>query len=349
MGKKKVDQKLLNKDDTDSDDSDKEDTHQDHKADKEVVNGPKGDRKVTDFLCCVVFLATTILCIVLSIKGYSEGNFDKLIAPIDADNNLCGFDTGFEDYPYLYIFDIDSALSSDNIFEYGVCVTSCPTGPDDDSWKCIDTTISEDTYDYPGGCQDFSNPDGDTTTDFFGYCLPSGDDRTAIYDEITNVLSDLGFSFLLDIETCQWTIYLGCVTSVLFTLFYMWLMHKYSKCLTWGVVVAFEAVIVGSGIYSFQLASQEDDDSISDKYTWFAYGLFAIGAIYACVVMCWCKSLNLAIHLMDAAADFVIDNTRTVWVPISFFFISLAFFVVWFIGFLCICSTGNITSPDGLT
>lgn len=77
MGKKDAKEKLLKKkkDDTDSsdDESEKEPDHKDHKADKRVVDGPVKERKVTDFMCCVVFIATIILCLFLSIKGYSAG------------------------------------------------------------------------------------------------------------------------------------------------------------------------------------------------------------------------------------------------------------------------------------
>ena len=74
MGKKKVDEKLLKKKgDDSSSDEEKEHTHQDHKADPKVIDGPVKERKVTDFLCCVVFLLTIVLALFLSIKGYSKG------------------------------------------------------------------------------------------------------------------------------------------------------------------------------------------------------------------------------------------------------------------------------------
>merc|ERR1712178_463089 len=133
MGKKKSQkEKLLRKgkgsSDSDSDESSSSDssTHSDYEVNEDVKIGPMKERKSTDILCCLIFLVTLVMCLVLSIKGYWVGNFDELIAPIDSDGNLCGEDPGYEDYPYLYIFDIDSAINTGNIFSYGVCVNECP-------------------------------------------------------------------------------------------------------------------------------------------------------------------------------------------------------------------------------
>ena len=62
----------------------------------------------------------------LGIYGYQNGDSHHLIAPVDADLNLCGITEGYEGYKKLYITDF-SALSISGIFDSGVCVESCPT------------------------------------------------------------------------------------------------------------------------------------------------------------------------------------------------------------------------------
>lgn len=70
------------------------------------------DRRCTDVLCCLIFLAFLVGMFWASIYGYVNGNPGKLIAPIDGDKNICGFDPGFEDYPKLYIDDISTAAAN---------------------------------------------------------------------------------------------------------------------------------------------------------------------------------------------------------------------------------------------
>jgi len=68
--------------------------------------------------------------------------------------------------------------------------------------------------------------------------------------------------------------------------------------------------------------------------------------VYFFMVCCFRSSINLAVHIMDAAADFVVDTKRAVFVPISFFLLSALFFVVWIFGYISIIAQGDISDPN---
>ena len=81
---------------------------------------------------------------VATVYGYINGNPGKLIAPIDANEKICGYSEGYEDYPVLYIDDIADAVENPLfIFEYGVCVKECPSEPSDPI-ECKTTTTVKD-------------------------------------------------------------------------------------------------------------------------------------------------------------------------------------------------------------
>ena len=62
-----------------------------------------------------------------TIYGYKFGQPTKLMAPIDGDKNICGITPGYEEYPDLFIGDINTVEKDmEDLFEYGVCVKSCP-------------------------------------------------------------------------------------------------------------------------------------------------------------------------------------------------------------------------------
>jgi len=66
-----------------------------------------------------------IACIIM---GFLNGEPDMLMAPVDYNGNICGYSENTVDYPYLYIYDLNSAINEPNqLFQYGVCVKSCPT------------------------------------------------------------------------------------------------------------------------------------------------------------------------------------------------------------------------------
>ena len=77
---------------------------------KELVGGPFNERKCTDGICCVIFLVFLIGMGYLTGYGIMNGHPDRLLSPIDGSGKICGVDTGYEEYPYLYIADITKAL-----------------------------------------------------------------------------------------------------------------------------------------------------------------------------------------------------------------------------------------------
>ena len=98
-----------------------------------VDDGPIKIRKCTDVCFYAIFILFIIAMFGCSIYGYKYGQPQKLFAPLDSDGkhckynnvgNFCGFDPGYQNYQYLYIWDIANAVQSvDNVFDSGVCVT----------------------------------------------------------------------------------------------------------------------------------------------------------------------------------------------------------------------------------
>lgn len=106
-----------------------------------------------------------------TIYGYINGNPGKLIAPIDGSKNICGYSTGFEDYPRLYIDDIADAVSNPStVFSYGVCVKSCPTSATDVIECKTTATVTSCT---PIAGQEYA------TTETLNYCVPDYDSLPA--------------------------------------------------------------------------------------------------------------------------------------------------------------------------
>lgn len=86
------------------------------------------NRRCTDFLCCLFFTAFLGAMATATIYGYISGNPWKLVAPVDGNGRICGYSSGVEAYPDLYITDITQAvLIPSDIFKYGVCVKDCPS------------------------------------------------------------------------------------------------------------------------------------------------------------------------------------------------------------------------------
>lgn len=88
----------------------------------------KQERKCTDSICCIMFTTTIVFCVYFGIYGFMNSNIEQVLAPVDDKGRICGWDAGVEDYPYLFIWNLDAAFEDPyHMFDYGTCVTMCPT------------------------------------------------------------------------------------------------------------------------------------------------------------------------------------------------------------------------------
>ena len=62
--------------------------------------GPLTNRRCTDMLFAIFFLAFCGVMIWIGIFAKENGNPQELITPVDEDGKLCGMD--YPDYPYVY-------------------------------------------------------------------------------------------------------------------------------------------------------------------------------------------------------------------------------------------------------
>ena len=134
---------------------------------KDIARKPtEKNRRCTDILCCIIFLAFLVGMLAAAIYGYVNGDPYKLIAPIDGAGNICGFDPGYVEYPKLYIANIIKAAENPHeVFNWGVCVKECPESSTDDV-ECMTTPPNLVTVCNPGQALQYG------TKDIVNYCYP---------------------------------------------------------------------------------------------------------------------------------------------------------------------------------
>jgi len=85
-------------------------------------------RKCTDVICCFIFSAFIFILMGFSFWGMIHGEINMMMAPVDGQGRICGFNETVKDYPNLWIADLNKALDSpSNMFKYSVCVKECPS------------------------------------------------------------------------------------------------------------------------------------------------------------------------------------------------------------------------------
>ena len=307
-------------------------------------------RRCTDVLCCILFTAMLLGMIASAIYGYVEGSPGRLIAPIDGEGHICGYDPGYEDYPKLYVDDIIEATANpDDVFQYGVCVKSCPENADD-AIECMTTDAVPNCT--PATGEQYA------TTDFINYCYPvydtmpqqAKDNWDGVQDSIHSSTVGGAFQDLLEV---RWVLLLAALIAFCLTLIYIKFMDWCAYWLSWISVGLILLGLIATGLYAqlYRKDQIEKDASFADdsQATWlnfYAYMAYIAAGLYLLTICCSFNSLRVAIAVIETAADYFADTKRIIFVPLLYFFIGILFFAAWVAGMLCAASVGEITGVN---
>ena len=214
---------------------------------KDIAKSPLNTpRRCTDILCCILFTTFLVGMLVSAIYGYLAGDPWKLIAPIDGDKRVCGFDSGVEGYYKLYIDNIVDAIDNiDDVFTYGVCVKECPDSADS-TIDCVPTDLNKD-------CQP---KDGEAygTHDVLNYCYPVYDTLPQAakdnWDAMNTKIGDnsVGTGMFGELSEAKWVILLSALIALICTLIYIKFMDWCAFWLSWISVMLVLASFIGAGI-----------------------------------------------------------------------------------------------------
>ena len=311
----------------------------------ELGAGPFAERRCTDIFCCLIFTVFLGAMGFCSGYGYMYGHPDKLLSPIGGDGNICGVSPGFEDYPYLFIADINEALKdSTNLFKFGACVKSCP--------KTAQENIQCKTTKYVKSCN-LDKSDKYGTTYFFEYCMPVYETLDPAVQRQWSTLNQKftdskSGSVIMDLFDAKWVILGGVGITIVLTLIYIKFMDKCADIIAWASVWLLFFFIVASGAITWYYASKvdHDDDPNNDYGThlfYLAFFLWILGFLFLLFICCAWNSLKVSIAIIETAADWFADTKRILFVPVFYFFVGLVIIAVWLVGMVGIHSIGDIT------
>ena len=82
-------------------------------------NGPIKESRCTDMFCCIFFLAYIAGMGALGFLNMAKSKVGTMSHQLDSDGKACGYDKGYENYPYLMMFSFSEPYKS-------ACVKHCP-------------------------------------------------------------------------------------------------------------------------------------------------------------------------------------------------------------------------------
>lgn len=253
----------------------------------------------------------------------------------------CGLNengTNATQFPVLY-FNPPNNMS--HILSKTVCVKKCPKA-DNETLECLPTSQVK-------SCSDLQVF---TTFKFLdGFCIPI---KPELLTKFASMFSGMNFQSVFQSFYANRFVFLATV-GVAFILSYLF--SFLLDCCTWIIVIISIVGVFGLGIFisiaswnRYQsLKNEPKEDDAKDKllenanfYKWVSISLWILLSFLLLMLCCLFDRIVLATHVIQAAADFVGDQTAITMVPVLSVVISFIFFVMWLFGLTAIYSTGEI-------
>ena len=224
----------------------------------------KEDRKCTDCICLLIFIAFVGCMGFLTSYGLKYGDMNKLMAPLDGDDNFCGVNNGngkgmnLTSKPYLYLPEL-SISSIKDIFADGVCVDECPKS---DSGKINFQPNS-------------AVPDNTTLSSFrryntkkvLGYCFPTVDldpQLKAGWKAAKNAfLANPIGKYFNDMYLYSTAMFISVGMSLVYTILYILILSAFAEPLAWICIVAIQLGLFGVAVGAWFMR-QESIKNLSD-------------------------------------------------------------------------------------
>ena len=328
--------------------------------DKEkYAKGINMDRKPADILMLIIFIAFIVAMGFCTSYGHKHGQIDKLLAPLDGDNNFCGITKGYEKYDKLFITDFSFSELSD-IFDSAVCVKTCPTKTTTKIDGKTTTKVTDiNTSTIIGNLYN--------TVDFMNYCLPASTDdlpssfKTGYKLALDSFKTSSIGSYFNDMYLASKAIYASILMGLVYSIGYIYLMSAFAECIAWVCIGLTQVGLIAGAITCYMMRQTSIDSrsglSTTDQASsaksnaqyegYLLAGCILLG-ILACAfltcVICGYKSLKIAIDVIDASADFLAGTKRLLFVPLLYFLLTVISFCLWVAAMAYVCSLNDISA-----
>lgn len=226
---------------------------------------------------------------------------------------------------------------SDVLLGRSYCVASCPKNITSTS-KCFldNKTISEgascpltfySSYKYIGR-----------------YCLPDLTNMTKVTQKLLGKIADSDAGrYMGDLATAWWVLLVVGFISTTIAFAYLFLLKWFARPIIFISFAAILILLIGGGFYVYYSSARyEMGDNTEKVMKGLGIMIWILAGIYACLLACCYRRIQLAISIVDAASDFVGTTPRVFAIPFVFFFFSASFIIWWVISAIWVFSVGEV-------
>jgi len=133
------------------------------------------------------------------------------------------------------------------------------------------------------------------------------------------------------IGKCSGTITILVFTGFGFSFAFIWMMSRFARGFAYTAITLLLLMLFGGGAVLIATAGSADTEEAKNGGVATGAIFLIFGACFLAGLCCYRKSLETAIAIIDAAADFLMDTKRIIIVSILYSFVSFFCFLIWII------------------
>lgn len=130
-------------------------------------------------------------------------------------------------------------------------------------------------------------------------------------------------------------------TGMIVAMTFMWLMSNCARCLAMCAIGILLLSFFGGGAACIFVGLSPSNTPLLIS----GGVLLVFGLLTVCMLWCNRTSLETAIAIIDASADFMIDTKRLILVSIMYFFVFVIWLLMWLFAVACVISMSKFEKP----
>uniref|UniRef100_A0A336LM49 Choline transporter-like protein n=1 Tax=Culicoides sonorensis TaxID=179676 RepID=A0A336LM49_CULSO len=241
---------------------------------------PLRKNQCTDVICLLIFVIFFGMVIFVGFFAMTKGEDNRILTPIDSNENFCGKDSNVLDVPYLYILDLYKCIDIHSLLvgctSDSICVSKCPD-KDFNVTDCTENDIERirkeilcDTFvdkKEIHSCEDVEKlveekrcaSEYVTTKSISRICMPRDIISTLNETFLARLFKFRLFSGFRDIAIeainqikSEWKEIVGCtLSSILICLAFIFLLRWFAGPIIWISVFGLLGILLAGSVFSF--------------------------------------------------------------------------------------------------
>lgn len=181
--------------------------------------------------------------------------------------------------------------------------------------------------------------------------IPSDIEGLDIKIDLNNLILNFGLDdvqgWIDDIRVAKWAYLYSALACIVVAVIYCILLKFFAKPIIWLSIICTIVGLVALGLFcqNYKNDHYAKDETLGQVLQVTVYVLYSLAGLFALIVLCLYRGIQISIAVLETAAVVIIRNIRILIVPFISCIVTFAYVVGWLAGMAYLASSGNVVPP----